>query len=746
MGDRELNYNAMAPPTSPPAAHAASGGSAARPAAKPSTVHIPSKEQLEANYRIAAAASAGTLHHEVADAQSMDILLALVALRWAASFVVRTFFQPDEYFQALEPAWQLAHGPASGAWITWEWKHQLRSSLHPVLFAGVYAVIERVLDLMYLVGPLRAYIVVAAPGLVQATFTAVTDYYIWRLASQIYGRGHNAAWAAFWLAVVSPWQFFCGARTFSNGLETTLTSAALSFWPWQLLAGGVSDKPTSVLFGNGGIGRLRLSLVLAATAVVFRPTNILIWLALITITVTRLTLDGGSSFLGFSVVGRLIIEALGCGSAVLGVSALSDRLFYGAWTFPAYAFLDINLTQDVAIFYGSNPWHYYLSQGIPLLTTTALPFALYGLYSALVTAPASKSASQTQTKPVRAADGTTVDPVRRANARKALAFTAVATIASLSLIAHKEVRFIYPLLPILLVLAAPHVAAFYTTVITTTPKTAAESTHTTSLRHKRVLYAALTVNILLSGFLSLYHQPAPLSVLTFLRKEYERIHHDWLEIPSSELPSYDVYPDSFFAAATKELSTSSEGDGDELFALFLMPCHSTPWRSHLVYPGLRARALTCEPPLGTAPKSAERAAYLDEADRFYAPMKAEGASLAEQSAFLSTELWPLISKENKDNKVRRRGEVPRYIVGFEGLGLEAMLNHFFASEDPVTGGASLGVKTPLQRAWVGWNGFFNEDARRSGNMIVWDTGVFSNASHPDAERTYDEMFRPMKLI
>ncbi|KAL1900137.1 glycosylphosphatidylinositol anchor biosynthesis [Sporothrix stenoceras] len=725
----------MAPPSSPPAARAASGDSA-RPAAKPSTVHVPSKEQLEANYRIAAAASAGTLHYEVADAQSMDILWALVALRWAFSFVVRTFFQPDEYFQALEPAWQLAHGPASGAWITWEWKHQLRSSLHPVLFAGVYAAIERVLDVMYLVGPLRAYILVAAPGLVQATFTAITDYYVWRLASQIYGRGHNAAWAAFWLAVASPWQFFCGARTFSNGLETTLTSAALSFWPWQLLAGGVSDKSASTLFANGGINRLRLSLVLAATAVVFRPTNILIWLALITITVTRLTLDGGSSSLGAGVVGRLIVEALGCGNVVLGVSALSDRLFYGAWTFPAYTFLDINLTQDVAVFYGSNPWHYYLSQGVPLLTTTALPFALYGIYSALTASPASKS---TPAKVVKAADGTTVDPVRRANACKALAFTVVATISSLSVIAHKEVRFIYPLLPILLVLAAPHVAAFYTRIVTTTPKAAAESTRTTTLSHKRVLYAALAVNILLSGFLSLFHQPAPLSVLTFLRKEYERIHHDWLEISASELPSYDVYPDSFFSAVAKEVSTTSEGDGDELFALFLMPCHSTPWRSHLVYPGLRARALTCEPPLDTPPKSVERAAYLDEADRFYAPMKVEGNSLAEQSTFLSTELWPLVEGKH-------RGEVPRYIVGFEGLGLEAMLNHFFADEDPVTGGASLGVKTPLQRAWVGWNGFFNEDSRRSGNLIVWDTGVFSNASHPDAERTYDEMFRPMKLM
>src|ERR1700748_2419260 len=34
------------------------------------------------------------------------------------------------------------------------------------------------------------------------------------------------------LSVFSPWQFFCSVSTFSNSLETTLTAAALSFWPW----------------------------------------------------------------------------------------------------------------------------------------------------------------------------------------------------------------------------------------------------------------------------------------------------------------------------------------------------------------------------------------------------------------------------------------------------------------------------------------------------------------------------------
>ena len=50
---------------------------------------------------------------------AQDILLFLVAFRILNALSIRTFFQPDEYFQSLEPAWQIAFGNDSGAWITW---------------------------------------------------------------------------------------------------------------------------------------------------------------------------------------------------------------------------------------------------------------------------------------------------------------------------------------------------------------------------------------------------------------------------------------------------------------------------------------------------------------------------------------------------------------------------------------------------------------------------------------------------
>lgn len=50
---------------------------------------------------------------------SQDILLFLVAFRVLNALSIRTFFQPDEFFQSLEPAWEIAFGANSGAWITW---------------------------------------------------------------------------------------------------------------------------------------------------------------------------------------------------------------------------------------------------------------------------------------------------------------------------------------------------------------------------------------------------------------------------------------------------------------------------------------------------------------------------------------------------------------------------------------------------------------------------------------------------
>jgi phosphatidylinositol glycan class B len=461
---------------------------------------------------------------------------------------------------------------------------------------------------------------------------------------------------------------------------------ALCYWPWQLV--GVApysikenSKPFNVL--RGKLWRLRASLCLAALAVVLRPTNILIWLTIVLVALTRITLQGNSPL---SIYTTLVLfrEAVLCGSLVVGLSVLADRYYFGFWTFPAYNWLNFNISKSLAVFYGRNPWHYYIVQGIPLLCTTSLPFVVPALFK-----PLSKTADQ-------------------ANTLRTLSYTVLSTAAILSLISHKEVRFIYPLLPILSVLAAPRAASFFTSVPRTSPPPSISSAAQIStpqpsgtksptprrarLRNKPLLLVALGINIILAGYLSFLHQPAPLGVLSFLRKEYERIHASAVR---------DAHTTHYAAAPILNATTSiDDTNKEDLFALFLMPCHSTPWRSHLVYPGLSAYALTCEPPLHTQPNTPEREFYRDEADRFYDyPM-----------TFLRHELFA------SENPVV---PVPRYIVGFEGI--EPLLHKFLKTPEC----KSMGISR-LTRVWAGFNGFFNEDSRRAGYMIVWDTGVYEN--------------------
>ncbi|KAH8686851.1 family 22 glycosyltransferase [Ilyonectria robusta] len=584
-----------------------------------------------------------------------SFLRSIFIIRLINAWWITTFFQPDEYFQALEPAWNLAFGPQSGAWLTWEWKYQLRSSLHPALFSGAYLVADALSSLLPTGSILRASIIIAAPLTVQTVIAALSDWFTWQLAVSIYGPNSNVSFFALFLTLFNPWQWYCSTRTFSNSLEMTLNVMALYFWPWELLGAAETTKenpkPRPVLLS---LWSLRASLCLAALAVVLRPTNVFIWVTVVFVAFTRISLQGPSP-LTFSTVLVLVREAILCGSLILALSMASDRLYFGFWTFPPYNWLNFNLSKSLAVFYGRNPWHYYLLQGLPLICTTNLPFAVMALYR-----PSGSSDIQ-------------------ANVRKTLAYTVLTTIFALSLVSHKEVRFIYTLLPALNVLAAPVAASFFSSQPTPTTRNPRPRP---TFRNTPYLLAALGVNLLLAGYLTFLHQPAPLSVLSYLRHQYERIH-----------------PASVNLAHTSHFSTASPDD-DDLFALFLMPCHTTPWRSHLVYPGLRAYALTCEPPLHTQPNTPERDNYRDEADRFY----------DNPVAFLSHELFAPAEPI----------PIPRYIVGFEGI--EPWLDDFLNTAE----GQAVGIKS-LRRVWGGFNGLFNDDWRRSGKMVVWETGVYDDA-------------------
>ena len=57
--------------------------------------------------------------------------------RVTIALLTQTFFQPDEYFQSLEPAHRAVFGYGH---LTWEWtiEQPIRSPFYPSLFVPVY--------------------------------------------------------------------------------------------------------------------------------------------------------------------------------------------------------------------------------------------------------------------------------------------------------------------------------------------------------------------------------------------------------------------------------------------------------------------------------------------------------------------------------------------------------------------------------------------------------------------------------
>ena len=470
----------------------------------------------------------------------------------------------------------------------------------------------------------RSEVLLAAPKILQAAFAALTDYGTYLLGRRVYGDQPGAVSATIVLTALSPWNAFVSVRTLSNSLETTLTVLALYRWPWDWFWSHADrERPSSTpdVLSDDALTRPELypSLAAAALACILRPTNLIIWA---TITLSLLLRRGT-----WKQALQLARTAVVTGSAVLALSIGSDRIYYGSWVFPPLRFLYFNVVQSLSAFYGQNRPDYYITEGLPLLLTTALPFAGIGIWNA-IRPPVSRK------------------PTQPHDICFTLTLAIAATVSTLSLISHKEVRFIYPLLPMLHILSAPPLATFLARPPTTTKKF--------------LLTTLLLANLSLASYALFIHQRGVIDVLHHLRHTHE---------------------------ASPPSSSSS--------VAFLMPCHSTPWRSHLVHPDLHAWALSCEPPLHLPP--AQHGSYVDESSAFYASPRA----------------WLALNMQTSTDPVLQAGATtrtpwPQRLVFFAHL--RPAIADLLATHGYV----------PCGRFF---NSHWHDDARRRGDVEVWCLGA-----------------------
>ncbi|XP_061132290.1 GPI mannosyltransferase 3 [Syngnathus typhle] len=406
-----------------------------------------------------------------------------VLFRALNCFLVQTSFVPDEYWQGVEVAHHMVFNYGH---LTWEWKEGIRGFTYPLFFAIIYKVLHWIhCDSVYLL--------IWMPRLLHALVTAFVDVKFFFFMKTV--EDHKTAKLTFFCHLCSWFTWFCCTRTLSNSAETNITYLALCYFPLP------GSKTSS--------SKKYLSLV--ALAIIVRTTALIVWLPLVAYHFWQ---DKNKLKL-------MVHDYIPIGVTAVVISTIIDCIFYEKWVFVQFNFLKLNVFHSVADFYGTHPWHWYLTQGFPVIIGPHLPFFLYGCFLGF-------------------------------RKYKILLVAITWTIGAYSLLPHKEFRFIYPVLPFCFIfcgVAMAHLRAW-----------------------RRAAAGGLLVsNLLIALYTGLIHQRGALDVMSHVRALCHNV---------------------------------SEAD-----VRFLMPCHSTPYYSHVHCP-LKMAFLECPPDLG-------RVGHVDEADRFY---------------------------------------------------------------------------------------------------------------------------------
>nr|XP_056721988.1 GPI mannosyltransferase 3 [Euleptes europaea] len=314
--------------------------------------------------------------------ETLRLASLAVVLRLLNCLLVQTSFVPDEYWQSLEVAHRLVF---NYGYLTWEWTEGLRSSLFPLFFAGIYKGLHLLSkdDVQWLIW---------LPRMAQALLSALAEVKLHSFAKRL-DDGETAKWVAF-CQLCSWFTWFCCTRTLTNTMEAVLGTWALSYYPME----------------GTEAGSRRKCLALVALACLVRPTALIPWTPLL---LHQFWKEPRKQQL-------LLTTYLPVGLISLGGSLIVDRLFFGRWVVVQLNFLKFNVLHNLAAFYGSHPWHWYFSQGLPVVLGPHLPFFIHGCFQA---------------------------------PQKHRIFLAVVlwTVGVYSTLSHKEFRFIYPVLPFCMV-------------------------------------------------------------------------------------------------------------------------------------------------------------------------------------------------------------------------------------------------------------------------------------------------------
>lgn len=511
-----------------------------------------------------------------------QLFVFLCLFRILNVFVIQSYFDPDEFWQTIEPAYCTVFQPKC-AW-TWEWTRRASTlsdnnnnnniietslwgparSFVSVLPTIVFYQILQFLNIQ------SHWWISRGPMIWNAVLVAApTDWAITYSGMWLWGNN----WAL--LASLTSWfQAYSLVRTFANSQETMILSVAVALVSPELF-GKKSEgfaRRSSVAFFLGGLSVAIRFTSLAA----FIPLGVLL----------ALQQDALKAKVAFLFMPCAIWGAMG-----LFVGLLIDRFFYGFWTIPFLGNFHFNVILNHASLYGSHPFHWYFTVGLPAVAGLLLPMVLFMKTNApppnsVRTAPMVKTAATAATESLKVEGDDKADALkeleklqeelerekqaveerlRSLEAHRTLAQEAdskqrravrslwiimLSYLGIMSLNDHKEFRYIHPVLPLLCLISAPYIQQLLVDF------------GTRSIRKSALLFLVIP-NLLVVLYLGLFHQSGPIQV------------NKAIVTAASKIPNADPFSIHYLTGA----------------------CHSTPLYSSLHSPNVHFETWTldCSP-------------------------------------------------------------------------------------------------------------------------------------------------------
>lgn len=279
-----------------------------------------------------------------------------------ALYVITAYFSvghnsPDEYYQILEfAAYKLGLGDPR--FLMWEYHSQIRGSLQPWIVVIIYKALTRVA----ITNPfVIAFVIRLLSGMLSLVAVIIfIKAFISSIKTEEYKRWFVLLSLFTWLIVYNSIRF--SSENFSAKLF--LLGFSLLFLP-NLRRSFFTYLGIGLLLGLSFITRFQSGILVLA---------LLIWL----IWVNNFSVING---INKKVINwnKFLVLCLGILIAII-IGVMIDKCFYSNWVFTAWNYLDMNLLQGKAASFGENQWYFYL------VVAALLPYGPFYVYSTILCA------------------------------------------------------------------------------------------------------------------------------------------------------------------------------------------------------------------------------------------------------------------------------------------------------------------------------------------------------------------------